>query len=200
MSRAIRLLIIPGSARTGSLNKKLAHVAEGIAKSKGAQTTVLDLRALDLPIYDGDLEKEKGVPKGAETLVTAIHESDAVLFVTPEYNSFPTPLLLNSLDWLSRVGATSSHPDGLTVTNGKPGALMAASPGAFGGIRSLTAVRMFLGQTIGFMLVPTQFALGRAFDAFDEHGALKDPRAKENVEKVVDHLLGVAGKMTAGSL
>lgn len=182
---ATRLLIIPGSVRSGSLNLKLAQAAARLADAAGLQPAIFDLRELALPVYDGDLEAEHGLPENILKLHTALQESDAVLFVTPEYNGFPTPLMINAMDWLSRVTATDARPNGLAVTTNKPAALLSASPGALGGLRSMTFLRQYLQMMFAMLVVPQQFALGQANAAFDEQGDLLDARATQSVNKVI---------------
>jgi len=92
---ATRWLVVPGSSRTGSLNRKLAGVAAGLAARRGVHVDLFDLAALELPVYHADLEAASGVPAGALRLLDAIVAADAVLIVTPEYNGFPTPLVIN---------------------------------------------------------------------------------------------------------
>ena len=189
---AVRLLVVPGSARTGSFNRKMAEVAAGLARHAGAEPTLLDLRALALPVYDGDLEAASGVPAGAVTLRDALVASDAVLVVTPEYNGFPTPLVVNAFDWLSRIPASTPGGAGLAATAGKPCALMSASPGPLGGLRAMNTLRQFLQMSIGMLVAPTQHALVRAGDAFEANGALIDPKAVQAVEGVMAALLRLA--------
>lgn len=187
-----RILIIPGSAREGSLNRKLAAFAAATARAAGLQVSELDLRSLALPVYDGDLEAASGVPAGALALQQAILGSDAILIVTPEYNGFPTPLVINAFDWLSRVQGTTAHPAGLAATTNKPAALLSASPGPGGALRSMNFLRQYLQMAFAMLVVPQQFALGRAHEAFDEAGGLKDARAAQSVQSVLDALAGVA--------
>jgi NAD(P)H-dependent FMN reductase len=193
----LRLLSISGSSRAGSLNRRLVEVAADVARSRGAQVDHLDLRSLALPLYDGDLEKASGVPEGARRLRDALRAADGVLVSAPEYNGFPTPLLINSFDWLSRLQAEGDVPAGLATTSGKPLALFSASPGPMGGLRSLNLTRQYLSMTIAMMPVPQQFALSRAGEAFDESGALKDAKQQATVESVVAALLRVAGALKA---
>lgn len=187
-----RILIIPGSAREGSLNRKLAAFAAATARAAGLQVSELDLRSLALPVYDGDLEAASGVPAGALALQQAILGSDAILIVTPEYNGFPTPLVINAFDWLSRVQGTTAHPAGLAATTNKPAGLLSASPGPGGALRSMNFLRQYLQMAFAMLVVPQQFALGRAHEAFDEAGGLKDARAAQSVQSVLDALAGVA--------
>lgn len=188
----IKLLFIAGSARSGALSVKLRDAARQVAEAADAQTTVLDLRALALPLYDGDIEAAQGVPAGAATLRDAIAAHDALVIVTPEYNGFPTPLVINAFDWLSRVPAQGDRPAGLAVTANRPVALLAASPGPNGALRAMNFLRQYLQMAFAMVVVPQQFALGRANEAFDDAGALKDPKAQQTVDGVVRALARLA--------
>lgn len=196
---AVRLLAISGSERSGSWNRHLRAVGEAVAQRLGALVTPFDLRALALPLYDGDLEKAQGVPDGTRRLRDALLGSDAVLLVTPEYNGFPPPLVVNSFDWLSRLGAEGGLPSGLGATANKPLGLMSASPGLLGGLRSLNFTRQYVSMAFAMLPVPQQFALARANEAFDEAGALKDAKAQAAVETVIVSLLRVAAALKAGA-
>lgn len=192
------LLVIAASQRQGSFNRRLAAVAAAHARHAGAQTTEFDLRALDLPVYDGDLEARDGVPASAARLRDALLACDAVLVVTPEYNGFPTPLLINSFDWLSRLPAAGGLPSGLAATAGKPVALMSASPGPLGGLRAMNFVRQYLQMAFAMLVLPQQHALGRAGEAFGADGTLQDARSATAVQGVVDALLALAGTLARG--
>lgn len=184
----LRLLVIAGSARNGSLSLRLAGAAAALAGEAGAQIDSFDLRALQLPVYDGDLEAAQGVPDSTLRLLDAIRSADALLVVTPEYNGFPTPLLVNAFDWLSRLGPVGDRPAGLAVTANKPVALLSASPGPLGGLRSMNFLRQYLQMAFAMIVVPQQFALVRAHEAFDDQGALKDERAVRSVGGVLSAL------------
>ena len=188
---APRVLVIAGSARHGSLNQRLAAVAARALEQAGALVTPVDLRALALPIYDADVEAQ-GMPEGARTLRRLFAEHDALLLVTPEYNGFPTPLLINALDWASRPVAEDGLPSGPAAMSGTVAGLLSASPGAFGGLRSLLHTRQFLQMNLGMLVVPEQFGLGLAEQAFDATGALVDAKAQAAVERVVQSVLRVS--------
>ncbi len=185
----VRVLIVPGSARTGSLNGKLARVAEAVLRERGAAPTVTDLRALALPLYDGDLEAASGVPEGAKTLLGQLASHDAVLVVSPEYNAFPPPLLMNAIDWASRL------PEHKAAMNGKPTALLSASPGMLGGIRSLLALRQFLSLNLGMLVLPQQLAIPQASQAFTPEGALVDAKQQQALAGVLGALLTTAAAL-----
>lgn len=187
MSAPVKLLLIAGSARQGALSVRLRDAARQAADKAGASTDVLDLRALALPLYDGDLEAAEGVPAGAAALRDAIAAHDALLIATPEYNGFPTPLVINAFDWLSRL------PDGLAVTANKPVALVSSSPGALGGLRSMNFLRQYLQMAFQMLVLPAQQAVGRAHEAFAADGALAEPRAAAALDGVVKAVLREAG-------
>jgi chromate reductase, NAD(P)H dehydrogenase (quinone) len=182
-----KLLLIAGSARTGALSVKLRDAARAVADTAGAETSVLDLRALALPLYDGDIEASQGVPGGAATLRDAMAAHDALVIVAPEYNGFPTPLLINAFDWLSRL------KDGLAATADKPVALLASSPGALGGLRSLNYTRQYLQMAFQMLVVPQQQAVSKAHEAFAADGTLADAKAAAMLTGVINAVL----KLTA---
>ena len=183
-----QLLILPGSLRSGSLNQKLAMFASERAQAAGCRTRLFDLRALALPLYDGDLEANSGVPQSTLQLQQAILESDGLILVSPEYNGFPSPLVLNAFNWLSRIASSEGRPSGLAVTTNKPTALLSASPGPGGALRAMNFLRQYLQMAFAMLVVPQQFALGVAHQAFDEQGMLKDDRATQSVDAVVQAL------------
>jgi len=153
------LLAFSGSSRLQSLNTLLLETAALMAREAGAVVEIIDLRALELPVYDGDYEAANGLPQGAKTLKEAMKEADGFLIASPEYNSYPTPLLLNALDWASRRSEEDEPP--MTAFKGKTAGLLAASPGPMGGLRSLWALRTFL-MNVGVTVVPQLAAVGAA--------------------------------------
>lgn len=181
----VRLLVIAGSARKGSYNRQLADLAERKAQALGAQTTSVDLAALDLPIFHADWDAQHGVPPGALKLRELFASHDGLLLACPEYNALPTPLLINSFDWLSTVAEGGGLPAGGATTATKPAGLLAASPGALGGIRALPIVRTFLSTNFAMVVVPEQLGISHADQAFDGAGALKSEGYDKILGKVV---------------
>lgn len=178
-----RLLAISGSSRQDSVNKRLLNIAADIARDQGAEVDILDLRALALPLYDGDLEAASGLPEGCLQLKQAIREHHALLIASPEYNGFFTPLLKNSIDWATRPQEGVPSP-----FSGKTAAIIAASPGALGGIRGLPALRILLSG-IGVLVTPGQMSLPLAHKAFDEKGNLTNLQQHQMLEGIVADLL-----------
>jgi len=192
----VRVLAIAGSARPGSFNGRLVALAAQAARELGAEVTLLDLRSLGLPIYDAEIEAA-GMPAGALELQRLFAGHEALLLASPEYNGFPTPLLINALDWASRPAATDALPSGLAAMSGTVAGVMSASPGQLGGVRSLSFTRQFLHNTLGMLVVPEQFALPQAGKAFDERGALVDEKQRQAVHRVVASVLRVAGALSS---
>ncbi|MBI5927001.1 MAG: NAD(P)H-dependent oxidoreductase [Aquabacterium sp.] len=186
--RPVRLLAISGSARQGSLNRQLVDLAARKAQALGAQVTHVDLRELAMPVYDDDWAAANGKPAGAVALRALFAEHDGLLLSCPEYNALPTPLLINSFDWLSTVQAQDGLPSGGGATAGKPVGLLAASPGALGGIRALPIVRTYLSTNFAMVVVPEQLALPHAdqqLDALSGEVVLKKPELDQVLDKVV---------------
>ena len=153
-----------------SFNKLLVAIAAEGARAGGAEVTLIDLADYPLPLFDGDLEAEHGLPENAVALRRLFSEHVALLIAAPEYNSSITAVLKNTIDWVSRP--TPEEP-ALVHFDGKTAALLAASPGALGGLRGLVHVRAILGN-IRVTVLPEQLAISRAAQAFDEAGQLKD--------------------------
>jgi NAD(P)H-dependent FMN reductase len=188
-----RLLITAGSSRAGSLNARLAAVAAHVARGAGAEVTELDLASLSLPLYSGDIEAA-GLPEGALQLRRLFAAHDAFIVAAPEYNAFITPLLLNTLDWASRAPASGNLPAGVAAMHGTVTGMLSASPGALGGMRGLLFLRSFLSTALGMLVVPETASVGTAHQAFDEHGALKDAKQQQAVERVVHAVLKQAAR------
>jgi chromate reductase len=189
---ALKILVIPGSLRSGSLNAKLAAVAAAELVRAGADVTRISLADFPLPIYDGDLQSRSGVPKNAVNLKRMIGVHHGVLIVTPEYNASLPPLLKNILDWVSRVqdsGEIRGH-----VFRDRAFAIAAASAGRFGGARCLSGLRLVLCACHA-TVIPNQLALSFADQAYDDMDRLKHPGDIEALDAMVRQLIDVSQRM-----
>ena len=175
-----KILAFAGSLRRESFNKKAVRLAAEGARAAGAEVTFLDLKDYPVPVYDGDIEAEEGLPEAAVALQELLLAHDGLLIASPEYNSGISSSLKTYLDWTSRPRGALKSGD---CYRGKTIALMAASPGALGGIRGLPQARSILGS-MGALMLPEDFALGRAHEAFDETGAAKDERVGARLENL----------------
>lgn len=185
------ILAFAGSARKDSVNKKLLAAAVESARAAGGDVIHIDLRDYPMPLYDGDLEDQKGPPENAIKVCDLMKSHDAFLLSCPEYNSAITPLLKNTIDWVSRP--REGDPP-LAAFKGKVAALLSASPGALGGIRGLVHVRSILGN-IGVIVLPNQLALPKAHEAFAPDGALTDPKLAERIATLTAELVDAAAKL-----
>ncbi|MGV3725793.1 NADPH-dependent FMN reductase [Hydrogenophaga sp.] len=185
------LLVFAGSTRAQSFNRRLAHVAADIARAQGAQVTHLELADFDLPLYNADLEA-RGTPAAAIRLKEIFHAHPAWVICSPEYNGSYTGLLKNTIDWVSSpVKGDATWGSGTKPFAGKVVGLLSASPGAMGGLRSLSHLAPLLSN-LQCWLTPKQFALGRAGDAFDASGQLVAEPARQSVQGVVEQALWAA--------
>jgi NAD(P)H-dependent FMN reductase len=189
---ALKILVIPGSLRTGSLNARLAATAAHEFVQADVEVTRISLGDFPLPIYDGDLQNKSGVPKNAVNLKRMIGAHHGVLIVTPEYNSSVPPLLTNTLDWVTRV--QDPHETRGQVFCERAFAIAAASEGRLGGTRALAALRLILSACHA-TVIPNQLALSFASEAYDDMDRLKQPADVEALRALVRQLINVSQHM-----
>jgi chromate reductase, NAD(P)H dehydrogenase (quinone) len=180
MSSRPKILCLAGSLRKDSLNKKLVKVAMAAAQDAGADCTYVDLKDYPMPIYDGDIEAESGIPENGKRLKKMLKEHQGLLIASPEYNSSISGALKNFIDWTSRPEPGEKS---IECYIGKVAGIMACSPGALGGLRGLVTLRSILGN-ISVLVVPEQHALSQANDAFTEDGKLKDEKNQKAVANI----------------
>ena len=189
---ALKILVIPGSLRTGSLNAKLAAVAAHALALEGAEVTRISFSDFPLPIYDGDLQAKSGVPKHAVNLKRMMAAHHGVLIVTPEYNSSVPALLKNAIDWVSRV--QDAHETRGQVFRGRVFAIASASGNRLGGARALAALRLILSACHA-QVIPNQLALAFAEDAYDEMDRLKNTADADALKALARQLIDVSQRM-----
>ncbi len=187
----VRIVAFAGSVRGGSFNKKLIRIAAAGARAAGAEVTEVDLRDIPMPLYDGDVERDHGLPPNAKVFKRLLIEHHGFLISSPEYNSAISGVLKNAIDWASRP---EPNEPALVAFKGKVVGLVSASPGNLGGIRGLAVLRSIL-SSIGVIVIPTQMAISRANDAFEPNGELKDERQQAAVESVGAEVVGIAAKL-----
>jgi NAD(P)H-dependent FMN reductase len=187
-----KILVFAGSIRTGSHNARLAALAGKTLALAGADVTRISLEDYPLPIYDGDLEAKSGVPASALALKRMMAGHHGVFVASPEYNASVTPLLKNTIDWISRVRERGEPP--LAVFKGRVFALGGASDSPYGALRSLMALRQVLELGCGALVIPEQITVFRASEAFDEMDNLKEERAANSLKRVLERLVEAAGE------
>lgn len=196
MSQFPRILAFAGSARQDSFNKRVLRIAAEGARAGGAEVTIIDLKDYPLPLFDQDHEASDGMPANAQMLKRLFFDHDGLLIASPEYNSSITPLLKNTLDWVSR-SAPGEAP--AAAFRGKVAGLVSASPGALGGLRGLAHLKAILGN-IGVLVLPEQMAIAKAHEAFTADGSLKDVKQQASVEQIGKRLAEMGMKLMARSI
>src|ERR1700736_4422531 len=189
---ALKILVVPGSLRTGSHNAKLAAAAAYEFAQAGIDVTRISLGDFPLPLYDGDLQAKSGVPKNAVNLKRMIGTHHGVLIVTPEYNSSVPPLVKNTIDWVTRV-QDPQEARGQVFRN-RAFAIAAASESRLGGARALAALRLILSACHA-TVIPNQLALSFAGQAYDDMDRLKHPADIEALNALVRQLIDVSQRM-----
>lgn len=170
-----KIIGIAGSLRAGSYNKALLRAAAALMPP-GATLETGSIEGI--PLYDGDVETNEGIPAAVQQLKDRIVGSDGVLLITPEYNNSMPGVLKNAVDWLSRPPA-----DIAKVFGDRPFAVIGASPGGFGTILAQEAwlpVLRTLGTRPWF---GGRLMVSRAGTVFNEAGELVDEKMKAQLQK-----------------
>jgi len=188
-----KILAFAGSTRTDSFNKKLVKIAATGAIEGGADVTVIDLRDFAMPLYDGDLEQQQGLPSTARKLKDLMLSHQGFLISAPEYNSSISGVLKNTIDWVSRP---SEGEEPLACFKGKVAGIMSASPGGLGGLRGLVHVRAIL-ENISVLVIPDQIAVSKAHEVFNADGTLKDKKQEDQVKKIGSNVAKLLLKLSS---
>ena len=191
---APKILVLPGSTRTGSHNVKLAALAAKELTLIDADVTRISLSDYSLPLYEGDIESKGGPPANAVKLKQMIMAHHGVFIASPEYSASVTPLLKNAIDWVSRVRERGDPT--YAAFKGRVFAISSASPEAAGGLHSLIALRQILELGCGALVIPEQVAISQADNAFDDMGNIIDMRTANLFRAQLARLVDMARLMT----
>jgi chromate reductase len=175
-----KILTFAGSGRKNSYNFSIAKCAAQGADLDGVEVTVIDMSEFDMPIFNEDLEAACGLPANAKKFKQLLMLHDGFIIASPEYNSGYSGLLKNAIDWASRM-EEGEKP--LQAFKGKHAAIVAASPGALGGIRGLVSLRMLLGN-LGMHVLPNQLAVGGIGKLVDKDHNVVDEKTKKNLNVI----------------
>ena len=182
-----KFLAFAGSVRKESFNRSLLAIPVAAARAAGVEVTLIELADFPLPLFDEDRETREGLPANARKLKDLFKSHTGLLLACPEYNSSITPLLKNTLDWVSRQDGAES---GTVPYKNKVVGLVSASAGRWGGMRGLRHVREIL-TTLGCVVLPEQYNLSGADTAFEADGKLKDGKSRQAAESVGARLANV---------
>ena len=188
-----KILVIPGSLRTGSHNARLAALATKELALAEAEVTRISLADYPLPLFDADLAADSGLPAAAAQLKRMVMAHQGVFITSPEYSASVTPLVKNTIDWISRAAARDRGEPNYTAFKGRVFAIGAASSGSGGGMRSLMALRQILELGCGALVIPEQISVPRADQAFDDMDNLKDEVLAAALKATVRRLVELAG-------
>jgi NAD(P)H-dependent FMN reductase len=175
--RPLQVLIFGASLRQGSLNDRLAGLAQRVVEGRGARVDRGTMAEFDCPSYDGDLESEGTIPEPAKEFCRRLKAADAMMIASPEYNASMPGVLKNLIDWTSRI-----RPQPF---NGKQCFLLSASPSMAGGNRGLWSLRIPL-EHLGSRVYPDMFSLAQAHEAFGANERL----ANDLLQKRFDDNIG----------
>jgi len=183
-----RVAGIAGSLRHASFNRALLRTAAELAPER----LRIDIHEIaDIPLYNQDVE-DQNAPAAVTTLREAVRSADALLIATPEYNHGVPGVLKNTIDWLSR-------PPRGSALNGKPVALMGASPGVTGTARSQSQLRQAFVFTNSYAMPQPEVLVGRAHEKFDAEGRLTDDATRKFIALFLDQFVVWIGRFAAGS-
>jgi chromate reductase len=190
---APKILVMAGSLRSGSHNARLAALAAKELALAEADVTRISFADYALPLFDADLMTDSGLPRQAIELKNMLAAHQGVFIASPEYSASVSPLVKNTIDWLSR-GRDSSEPN-YALFKGRVFAIGAAANGSAGGLRGLMALRQVLELGCGALVIPEQITIGRATHAFDDMDNLKDETLAASLKALVRRLVEMAGLM-----
>jgi NAD(P)H-dependent FMN reductase len=185
-----KILVIPGSLRSGSYNVRLAALATKELTLADADVTRISLADYPLPLFDADLAFKEGPPENARKLKRMLEAHRGIFIASPEYNASITPLLKNTIDWISVVREPGEVQ--LAVFQHRAFALGGASPGRSGALNSLLTLRQVLAIGCRALVVPEQIAIPNAEQAFNDKDELVDARAAGLLKTVVKKLIDYA--------
>ena len=188
-----KILVIPGSLRAKSYNVRLAALASKELTLAEADVPRISLVDYPLPIYDADTAEKSGPPHNAFKLKQLMSAHQGVFIASPEYNASLTPLIKNTIDWISAVRERGDPP--LAAYQNRVFALGGASPGRSGATHSLLALRQVLAVGCGALVLAEQVTVPNAEHAFDDMDELTDARAANQLKVVVRKLVDTARLM-----
>lgn len=184
---APKILVVLGSARAGSEDARLAALAAKELTLADAEVTRISLADYPMPLYDPEAEEVSGPPTNAVKLKRMIAAHHGMFLTTPELNASVSPLVSNTLAWVSRVRERGDTVHG--VFHGRVLALGATARDAFGGVHALTALRQTLEIGCGALVLPQQIAVAAADQAFDEMDNLRDQQNAELMRTIARWLV-----------
>ena len=179
----VKIAVIVGSNRRGSINGKLAQALARL----GADRLAFNFVSIgDLPLYNQDLEDE--LPKSVVRFKSEIAAADALLFVTPEHNRSIPALLKNAIDWGAR-------PYGQNSWSGKPAAITGTSPGAIGAAVAQLHLRQVLG-ILGVLVMGGEAYISFKPGLVDSNGIITDENTRGFLKAFIDQFASLVARLS----
>lgn len=176
-----------GSLRSNSYTKMALRVVIKNLQDSGVEAEFIDLKDLNIPLYDGDLEKEIQAPDGIKTLREKIEKADGLVLALSEYNHSISGVMKNTIDWLSR---TKFYPD---IFSDKKVGIFSVSDGIIGGARAQIAFYP-TATTLNMDLMPSKVYVPNVDQKFTDSGELNDEKTKEALKKFADRFVAFVEK------
>jgi NAD(P)H-dependent FMN reductase len=186
-----KFLAFSGSTRKDSVNQKTAATLAAFVSAAGEEVEIINLGDFDMPIYQGDLEAESGLPEATFRLKEKLDGADALIIACPEYNGYMPPVLVNAIDWCTRSSEASVD---LGCFMGKPVFIAAASPGPGGGGRVAVHLKTMLSG-VGAYVSPLPLTVPAAFGAFTESGEFVDEGMAKRAQRMIGAYIEFAKKL-----
>jgi len=174
----MKVFLLAASLMKDSLNKKLISICNNHLSEHDAYFK--ELSEFDVPLYNGDIEENEGIPENAKKFANFLKEADKIIFSVPEYNFSIPGIFKNLIDWTSRIRPMPFK--GLEIL------VISASPAACGGNRSFWHTKVPL-EGCGAFVYPGTFSLSNAHTSFEENGELVDNKLEKILHKLLDEFL-----------
>ena len=184
---APKMLCLSGSTRSNSFNTALAASVKKSLALANLPVTQISLADYPMPIYNADDEAESGQPDAAHKLHDLFCAHHGIFIASPEYNGSMTPLLKNTIDWISRI-----RRDGQSPFKRRVFAIGSATQGALGGIRGLIGLRQVLEVALGAHVLAEQVAVPRCSELIAENGDITDERVAGIMKNTMDRMIEMA--------
>jgi chromate reductase, NAD(P)H dehydrogenase (quinone) len=189
-----KIIAFAGSTRVGSINCDVLSIAAAGATAVGASVEILDLNDFEMPLYNADWHRAHGVPDATRALREKMRDAQGLLVASPEYNASLTPLLKNTIDWLSQsVADGTGSGSGRMPFENKIVGLMGASAGGFGTIRALPHVS-FIFSNLGSVVLPV-LAVPNADKLRNADGTIANERAASSLRSLGERVVKMAAAL-----
>ena len=178
-----KVLTLSGSIRHDSYNSHLARLMGEKLQALGADVRNLSLADFVLPLFNEDIEENAGEPENAIALAALFAEADAIFIASPEYNNSLSPLMKNTIDWVSRQkGGPYKH-----AIFG----IGAVSSGKLSGVVGLSHLRDIFAK-LGALVAPTSLSVANSHTAFDAQGNFTDPVQGSRADQLAQQLMTIS--------